>query len=214
MICAIVLAAGRSRRMGTQKLLLPFRGSTLIGHVVQQVLNSAVDRVYVVVGSDGEAIAGAIPGSRVLIVVNPESDSEMLDSVRCGLRALPEGCEGVLVVPGDVPGVTSALIDQMVTASRASGKGIVVPTCGGQRGHPLLFAARYCAEVLARYDGVGLRGLLQDHPGDVYDLPVPTPTVLADIDHMEDYRREVGLPDNEASEPGESPDGPRSAPTA
>ncbi len=189
MICAIVLAAGRSRRMGTQKLLLPYGGSTVIGHIVDQIAESAVDHIYVVVGRDQAAVTEALSGYSAEVVVNPEPDSAMLDSVRCGVRALPPHCRAVLVVLGDQPGITPGLVDALVAAFDSSAKGIAVPIHDGRRGHPLLFAIGYCDSVLTQYDDVGLRGLLRDHPDDV--LEVPWPRAIADLDYPEDYRREL-----------------------
>jgi molybdenum cofactor cytidylyltransferase len=188
MICAIVLAAGLSRRMGVQKLLLPFGGSTLVAHIVDRVLESVVEGVYVVVGRHREGIAAALGDRPVSLVANPQADCEMLQSVRCGLRALPGDCEAVLLALGDQPGISSSLIDRMIGAFRASGPGIVVPSHDGRRGHPLLFAARFRDEVLTSYDDTGLRGLLQAHPEDVCELAVAAPEVLLDVDGPDDYR--------------------------
>ena len=189
MICAIVLAAGQSRRMGTQKLLLPFAGSTVIAVIVDQLLERRVDQVLVVVGPAREAIAAALTGRTVSFVVNPAGESEMLDSLRCGLRALPEGCEAVLVALGDQPGLTSALVDGLVSSFRIDGTGLIVATHEGRRGHPLLIPADYFPEVLARFDDTGLRGLLHAHPEQVREFAVSSPDVLLDMDLPEDYRR-------------------------
>ena len=191
MICAIVLAAGRSRRMGTQKLLLPFGASTVIGHIVDQVLASKVDETYVVVGSDEAAIAEALAARPVHLVRNPEPQAQMLTSVRCGLRALPPDCRAVLVVLGDQPGVSPELVSAVIGAHLASGKGLVVPVHDGKRGHPLLFGVGYRHQVLNEYDRVGLRGLLRDHPEDVFEVPAPSPAATSDMDRPEDYRREL-----------------------
>ena len=188
MICAIVLAAGRSTRMGAQKLLLPFGASTVIGQVVDSISGSVVERTIVVTGPDG-AVAAALAAHDVALVVNPDPAAQMLDSVRLGLRALPPGCEAVLVTPGDLPGVTPRLVASLVAAWRASGKGIVVPVFNGRRGHPLLLSARYVGEVLTQYDDVGLRGLPRAHEDDVLEIPVTDDAVLADIDTPEDYER-------------------------
>lgn len=191
MTCAIILAAGRSRRMGTQKLLLPFGGTTVIAHVVGQVLASGVEEGYVVVGCDGRQIADELSGRRVTIVTNPDQDSSMLDSVRCGLRALPQGCESILVALGDQPGITSELVDDMLRAFAATDRAILVPVHEGRRGHPLLFSAGYCEDVLTRYDEVGLRGLLRAHPDEVLELPASSSAVLSDMDYPGDYREEL-----------------------
>ena len=193
MICAVVLAAGLSRRMGVQKLLLPFGGKTVIAHIVDQILASAVDEVHVVVGHEGEQIRRELSGRHVSIVSNPAYQSGMLSSVRCGLAALPQECLAVLVALGDQPSITSKLIDQMVQSFAATKKQILVPFYNGRRGHPVLFSKVYRDEILTHYDDVGMRGLLHAHPDDVFELTVSTSAVLSDMDCPEDYRRELTL---------------------
>ncbi len=117
MICAMVLAAGRSRRMGAQKLLLSLGGRPVIARIVDEVLRGPVDRVFVIVGPDGARIAEALAGRRVDYVINPDPEAEMLSSVRCGLRAMPEDCDAVLMVLGDQPGVTADDIAALCKAS-------------------------------------------------------------------------------------------------
>jgi molybdenum cofactor cytidylyltransferase len=191
-ISAIILAAGRSRRMGTQKLLLPFAGGTVIGHVADEILRSPVGRTLVVVGHDASRVAEALAGRSVQVLTNPQADGEMLLSVRCGLRALAPDCGAVLVALGDQPAITADLVGRMVEAYRSAGRGIVVPVYGGRPGHPILFSIRYRDEILSRYDDVGLRGLRLAHPQDVLELAAASPAVLSDMDRPEDYRRELG----------------------
>jgi molybdenum cofactor cytidylyltransferase len=201
MICAVVLAAGRSRRMGTQKLLLPFAGSTVIAHVVDEVIRSDVDHVCVVVGRDGEAVAAALGDRPLRIVANRDPTSEMLSSVRCGLRALPDDCHAALVALGDQPGLSAGLVNALIAAHRSGGKRIAVPTYGGRRGHPLLFSLAYREQVLRDYDEVGLRGLLWDHPEDVLEVQASSSAVLEDMDTPEDYRRELSGQNRRGTEP-------------
>ena len=194
MTCAVVLAAGLSRRMGpgVQKLLLPFAGSTVIGHVVGQVLAAPVDQVIVVTGRDARVAAAASAAGRgVTVVVNEAVDDDMLGSARCGLRALPAGCDAVLLVPGDQASITSGLVRRVIGAFATGGHRIVVPAYKGRRGHPLLFAAGYAPQVLSGYDGVGVRGLLRSHPDDVFELDVDDPGVVNDVDLPGDYEREL-----------------------
>ncbi|MHC4170125.1 MAG: nucleotidyltransferase family protein [Planctomycetota bacterium] len=191
MICAVVLAAGLSRRMGVQKLLLPFGGKTVIGHIVDQILAGAVDRTYVVVGHESERVRRELSERNVTIVSNPDYESGMLSSVRCGLAALPSECRAVLVTLGDQPSVTSKLIDQIVRSFDKGEKKILVPFYNGRRGHPVLFSTVYRDEILTCYDDVGLRGLLHAHPENVFELSVSTSAVLSDMDCPQDYRREL-----------------------
>jgi molybdenum cofactor cytidylyltransferase len=197
MIAAIVPAAGLSRRMGTQKLLLPFGDTTVIGHVVDELLRSVVDEVYVVVGHQAERIEAALSGRGVSVVANPDYAQGMLSSVRCGLRALKPRCEAILVALGDQPAMTAELVNTMVEAFRTGRQPIVVPVHGGRRGHPLLVSADYRPEILTQYDQQGLRGLLDAHPDDLFELEVSTAAVLSDIDYPEDYRRHRQSPKRE-----------------
>lgn len=203
MIGAIVLAAGRSVRMGTQKLLLPIADRPLITRVVDELLRSPVDEIVVIIGADGAQIEEALSGRRVRLTTNLNSEGDMLSSVRCGLRALPPSCEAVLVTPGDQPGLTAGLVAKLVTAFRASGRGIAVPVHGGRRGHPLLFGAAYREEALRGFEGVGLRGLLAAHPGDITEVAVEVAAELDDVDTPADYRRLLGSSAAPASKPSE-----------
>jgi len=95
----------------------------------------------------------------------------------------------VLVVLGDQPGVTSQLIDELIRIFRKTGRDIAVPVHHGKGGHPLLFAARFCEEILTQHDTTGLRGLLLAHPDQVVELPVEKASLLEDMDTPEQYQR-------------------------
>ena len=191
MIDAIVLAAGRSRRMGTQKLLLPFAGQTVIGHVVDQALAGQVRQVIAVVADEHGPVASALSNKPVGLVVNPDVEGEMLSSVRVGLRALSADASAALIVLGDQPSLRGVLVRRLIDSFETSNKGIVAPVYNGKRGHPLLIAARYFAELPTCYDDVGLRGLLTAHSDDIGEVAVTDSGVLADMDYPEDYQREL-----------------------
>lgn len=188
-VYAIVPAAGRSRRMGTQKLLLPFAGSTVIGHVVRTLLSAPVKGVVVVTSPDGEAVGVAAKTAGAIVVVNDDPAAEMLTSVRCGIRALPADRDAALVALGDQPTVRGQLVADMIAADAS----IVVPTCNGRRGHPLLIGSQWFDDILTRYDGVGLRGLLVNRAEHVVELAVADERVLQDMDDPDAYGRALGL---------------------
>ncbi len=190
MIAAVVLAAGLSRRMGTQKLLLPWGASSVIGHIVDQLLSSSLSHVRVVVGRDADRVSAALVDRPVAWVTNPQLEGDMLSSVRCALRVLPRECQAAMVVLGDQPRITTTLVEDMLQAYHTSVQDILVPFCQGRRGHPMLFARRYFEEVLTQHEDVGLRGLLQAHGPEVCEWPVSIPAVLFDMDTPKDYQRE------------------------
>jgi molybdenum cofactor cytidylyltransferase len=191
MISAIVLAAGHSRRMGTQKLLLPVRGEPMIAVVVDELLHSPVDEVIVVTGKAGSAVGAALADCDVRLVVNADQDSEMLQSVRCGLTAVSADAEAVVIALGDQPAITTDVVGELIRAYHSTGHRIVVPKYEGKRGHPLLISMRHRDEILEYYTGRGLRGVLETHPEEVFELEVNDAGVLEDIDVPEDYRRAV-----------------------
>ena len=189
MICAVVLAAGRSERMGTQKLLLPLGGKPVVVRIVDELLGSRVERILVVVGRDSEQLCEALNGRAVQFIENPDPASDMLGSVRCGLRNLPAKSEAALIVIGDQPGISSELVDEMIHCFR-EGKGkIVVPVCERRRGHPVLFSTQFRDDVLSHYGNDGLRGFIDAHSAEVHGLAVSPAAILEDMDTPADYRR-------------------------
>jgi molybdenum cofactor cytidylyltransferase len=177
--------------MGTQKLLLPYAGKTVIRHIVDQLIASSVQRVLVVVGADRERTAGVLADTAVTFIPNDDPNADMLSSVRCGLRAVRNECDGVLVALGDQPSISPAIVDQLIAGFNPPRRSIIVPTHSGRRGHPILFACAFRDEVLSQFDGTGLRGLLLAHPVEVLELETGAPSVLSDMDNPEDYRREL-----------------------
>lgn len=187
MIWAVVLAAGESRRMGTQKLLLPFGETTVVGAVVGTALASRVDRVLAVLGSDRDAVRLKLEPYGIDFAVNEDFAKGMLSSVQAGFRALPADAEAAVVMLGDQPFLPARVVDAVVEAFRRSGKGIVVPAFQGRRGHPVLIGLKYRDEVLALDPADGLRRLMRTHPEDIFEAEVEDANILRDMDVPEDY---------------------------
>lgn len=189
MTVAILLAAGRSQRMGRQKLLLPIHGVPLLAHAARAFPFPLVERLFIVIPPHADALRQRLHAPHVQWVENPELESDMLASVRCGLRALPAGAQTLIVTPADMPGLSAELTAAMLTAYSRCGRSLLAPVFQGKRGHPLIFSARHVAEVLRGFDGVGLRGLLQAHAEELFEWPAPTAAVLQDLDTPEDFHR-------------------------
>ncbi|MCC6485906.1 MAG: nucleotidyltransferase family protein [Candidatus Hydrogenedentes bacterium] len=191
MIAAIVLAAGESRRMGRQKLLLPYRGRTVIEHIVGQVIASEVSQTIVVTGHDAEAVKAVLADKPLTVVENTRYKEGMLTSIRRGLQEVHPEAEAFMVVLGDQPSVSSRLVNILLRGFRGAAEDIVVPLYDDDTGHPIIISMRYREEVMTHFDGTGLRGLIYGNPDCVHRLPVDMPEVLRDMDTPEDYQREL-----------------------
>lgn len=198
-IIALVLAAGQSRRMGRPKLLLPYRGGTILEATLNSVLESAVDGLVIVANPRiEEYLAGDLP-ERCFVVVNDDPASEMLTSVKIGLaRAAAEfdlsPDDGLLVLPGDQPQVSGGVITTLAETYRLPRRPpeILVASYRGQRGHPSLFSVRILAEIEDWPDTRGLNELARLHPDAVRDLPITIGPMPLDVNTPQDYGRLTG----------------------
>lgn len=190
-ITALILAAGESKRMESPKMLLPFRGLTIIEIVIKNVLSSMADRVVVVLGAESEKIRNKVSMYPVTDVYNSDYRNGMLSSVICGINSLQNDNDAVLVLPGDMPGIKPEIIDDIIKSYRKLGKGIVMPVMKGRRGHPVLIDCKLSGEILKLDANEGLRQLAREFPGEVYELEVHDPSILKDIDTREEYLKEI-----------------------
>jgi len=182
-IAAIVLAAGLSSRMGRNKLLAGLNGKPLLRHAVEAAATSAADPVIVVTGNESGKVADALAGLEVRTVVNPDYALGLSTSLRAGIAALPGDCDGALVLLGDMPGVSSALLDRMIAAfSPADNRAIVVASHGGKRGNPVLWARRFFPEILMLEGDSGAKPLIAANGELVCEVEAADDGPLADID--------------------------------
>jgi molybdenum cofactor cytidylyltransferase len=191
MICAVVLAAGESRRMGAPKLLLPFGDKTIIEHIVENIRDSKADKILVVLGSHREEIESKIAFQPVLTVVNHRYQEGMLSSIQVGFEALPQDTKAALVCLGDQPLIPFSVMDALIEIYQKTKQGIVLPVFQKRRGHPILIDMKYKPDVKNLSPTVGLRALVHNYPQDVQEVEVDTPHILKDIDYPEDYQDEL-----------------------
>jgi molybdenum cofactor cytidylyltransferase len=193
MIVALVLAAGESRRMGRPKALLPVEGTTFIERIVGALGQTKVGGIVVVLGHNAAEMAGRLEHLPVEIVVNPDYRSGQLSSLQTGIRAL-EGRDvaGILVHLVDHPFLDRGLANHMIDEFYRSGKLIVVPRCGGRRGHPVIFSKELFAEFLAAPAEHGAKSVVHAHREDSLEIETSEAGVLIDVDTPEEYRKYVG----------------------
>ena len=213
MISAIILAAGQSTRMGTEnKLLLPFRGATLIEHMVDVVTASDAGETLVVLGHEAERVRPLLGGKPVRLVNNPDYEQGMGSSLDAGLRQASPGADGAMICLTDLPLLESGDLNRLIAAFVALepgagaageknivgkkiagknivGKKIVVPVFRGERGNPVLFSMAYREEVLSSRGPVaGCRGIVKRYPEAVLKVEMDNDHILRDIDTPDDYR--------------------------
>jgi molybdenum cofactor cytidylyltransferase len=189
-IAAIVLAAGMSTRMGTNKLLADWSGRPLIRSAVEAVLKSEARPVIVVTGHQEAKIEAALQGLNVTFVSNPDYTQGLSTSLKTGLRAVPESSDGAIVLLGDMPRISTSAIDRMIAAfSPADGRAIVVAAHEGKRGNPVLLARQFFSEIEQISGDIGAKPLLAGHDDLVCEIEagvssltdVDTPEALAEL---------------------------------
>ena len=183
-VAAIVLAAGRSTRMGgPNKLLETISGKPLVRIAAEQALSSRASPVVVVSGHERARVEAALASLDVRLVHNPDYAQGLSTSVKAGLAALPPESEAAIVCLGDMPQVTSALIDRLIAAFDPERNALVVlPTFSGKRGNPVLWSRRFFPELIALEGDVGARHLIGAYPEVVTEVPVENAAAMVDID--------------------------------
>jgi molybdenum cofactor cytidylyltransferase len=185
-LAGVILAAGRSSRMGRDKALLPYGDSTFLASLVDVFLEQ-LDPVVVVLGHHAEEIRAAAAGARV--VVNEDYDRGMLSSLQTGLRALPEDVDGAAFTLVDHPGLRKETLARLIETFGQSGAPLVLPTLRGERGHPAVIARALIAELLALPAEANPQPVLRSHYPRAAFVEVEDPAVAADIDRPEDMAR-------------------------
>jgi molybdenum cofactor cytidylyltransferase len=185
-VAAIVLAAGRARRFGAQKLLAPYGTSTVVRTVVDTIRAAGVDYLVVVGGPGGEAVRASVGGSAVVWTENAAPERGLSSSVATGVGALPPNVGAALVVLGDQPTVSVHVVERVIAAWREGGGPVVAPEYRGLRGNPVLFDAALFGALGALEGEHGARDLIASDPSRVTMVDVSEPPPM-DIDTPSDY---------------------------
>ena len=190
-VAIVLLAAGRSTRMGgPNKMLADANGQPLVAHAVKAALASQAVEVVVVLGNMADqvkaAITAAVPAAHLRFVVNPDFAQGLSTSVRRGIEALGKDIDAAIVQLGDMPGVTSSLLDRLTAAfSPVEGRSICVPTVAGKRGNPVLWARRFFGEISRIEGDTGARHLIGEHADLVCEVEMIGEAAITDIDTPE-----------------------------
>ena len=194
-VAAVILAAGRSQRMGEHNKLLTTVGDLpMVSHVVGAALDSNVQQVVVVTGYEAEQVKQAPLLDRTEIVFNADFASGMASSLRSGLDSVVQDMEGALILLGDMPLISAAQINELIVEfNPAMERDIVVPFKDGKRGNPVLWSKRYFPALRALTGDTGGRVLMQENTGNIWDLPMLDDAIFVDFDTPDSLTHLPGL---------------------
>ncbi|MEW5979421.1 MAG: nucleotidyltransferase family protein [Acidobacteriota bacterium] len=188
-VAAVVLAAGKSERMGQPKALLNFHGRSFLQHICAEIAASQLTECVVVLGHQAKMIQNRAAGVPARFEFNRQYEQGQLSSLLCGLKSLPlSSLDGAMLFLVDHPEVNRQLIDSLLTRFSQKRCALVIPVFGGRKGHPVIFGARTFGDLLAAPPEQGAVFVVRKYRDETEYLEVQEPGVLVDVDTPEDYR--------------------------
>jgi molybdenum cofactor cytidylyltransferase len=183
-VAAVVLAAGRSTRMGAvNKMIAEIGGKPLVRIAAEQALASGASPVIVVTGHERDKVEAALKGLNVRFANNPDYAEGLGTSLRAGVAAVPAEADGAIILLGDMPQIDAKLIDKLIAAfDPEKGVLVVVPTIEGRRGNPVIWARRFFPELMAVTGDVGARHIIGNVVESVAEVAVTDPAITVDVD--------------------------------
>ena len=180
-IACIVLAAGRSTRMGAaNKLVADINGKPMVRRVVEAALASQARPVLVVTGHMAADVSATLAGLDVTLAANPDYATGLASSLKAGIGALPPSCDGALIMLGDMPLIAPEHLDSLIAAFIPDA--IVVPMHEGGQGNPVLWSSKFFPELLQLDGDAGAKRLIAAHAEGVRGVDLGTDAIFADID--------------------------------
>lgn len=187
-IAAIILAAGQSRRMGdTNKMTVEVSGKSMVRHVGEAVCNSSIKSANVITGYKPDEVEKALLGLEITLHNNPDYEQGLSTSIACGIRALSDGVSSALIVLGDMPFVTSDMIDALAKTASENPNHIIVSTHEGKRGNPVLWPRAFFEELRSIQGDVGARHIMAANQDRVIEVELGEAASL-DLDTQEAVR--------------------------
>ena len=190
MIAGLILAAGESSRMGTDKATLAYRGRTFLEAIVQTLGEADIERIVVVLGHHAEEIQRQIEIGAAQVVINPDYRSGQTSSLQVGLRSLiADDLEAILLCLVDHPAICAETVRRIVATFRQCGTPVVIPTYQGRRGHPVLLGRQVFHELLQLASGAGADSVVRRYRPATQFVEVEDEGIIKDVDDTESYQR-------------------------
>ncbi|MGI6012111.1 MAG: nucleotidyltransferase family protein [Ruminococcus sp.] len=188
----LIVAAGCSRRMKKFKPLLPLGDGCILQSTISNFQKAGLKNILVVVGYKRHEVIPLLKKMNVRYVINRDYDeTDMLESVKLGLKEIKDGAFGILLCPGDVPLILPETIKRAAEVFRKEKPRILIPTYHGKPGHPPVFSGEMIGEIIRHEGEKGLRGVFEEYESrkEVRYLEVDDEEILQDTDLPEDYER-------------------------
>jgi molybdenum cofactor cytidylyltransferase len=186
-ISAVILAAGKSIRMGEQKMLMPWGNTTVLGRVIQTLQSTGVEEITLVTNSTIATALKSAEGALYGVQVRLNDNGEMLESIQIGLRAQKPSAEAALICLGDQPQVEEESVRRVCDGFHQEKSRIVVPSHQMRRGHPWLVARELWDEILQLRAPESMRSFLNAYKDEIFYVECDTPGILQDLDTPADY---------------------------
>ncbi len=185
-ITALILAAGKSSRMGDQnKLLLPFKAGTILSYVFDEISKSNCDNALIVTGNEADKIKNMISGN-AQIIHNTDFADGLSTSIKKGVLVLSDECDGVMICLGDMPYITTNEYNKLI--EKFENDKIIIPVSKGKMGNPLIFSKQYFDELMRLSGDKGARSLLQKYTDKIIRVEMHSDVIFKDIDTFEEYQ--------------------------
>ncbi len=186
-IPGIILAAGRSSRMGRIKQLLDFEGRTMLEQIMNNALESSLNRVIVVLGHAADQIRNVVSFDRVQVIINDRYDQGISTSLQAGLAGVRDDEAGAVFILGDQPLVGSEVINKLVKAYQQKRAPLVIPFCRGERGNPVLVDRALFSRLKTLTGDIGARALFEEYANRIKKVEIEDTGILFDLDTWDDY---------------------------
>ena len=190
-ISVIILAAGKSTRMGKQKLRMPLGQRSMLEHTVDNYLNSEVGEIIVVVGHEADEIKQLLAHKPVTIVYNPRYNDGIGTSISAGVQHIKAPTQFIMIALADQPYIRSEIINYLIEMHRNGNKGITIPVYKGTRGNPAIFSSSYKKELLELQGDTGGKQITDRYSDDILEVDMEFEEITIDIDTMDSYYKAI-----------------------
>jgi molybdenum cofactor cytidylyltransferase len=190
MLAVAILSGGESRRMGSPKALIPYRGGTFLDHLIEVTTHPRVGVRKIILGAGAENIRETLGLDVASVVINENWRRGQLSSIQSAVRSVMSlDTEGLILCPVDHPLVSAGLVARLIEAFEDSGRLIVLPAYKGKRGHPLIFRASLYQELLEASPEVGARQVVWNHKEDVLEVPTDEEGIILNLNNPDTLRQ-------------------------